>query len=411
LTLVEALTVIAILVALAALLLPRLIAAHEASLENECLNNLGQISKAFEWYCSDYVGYLPCYAGWGFDPSLASTGATYSAPGGEKRYQCAMSGLIGGGAVRTDEPLNLPQFGGAPVGNGCGRAFPGVNFFRTCFFGSPLGAPEPPTAGNACFAGPVGLGNLLACGYVMDAKLLMCPSAGDMPWDAGARYAGHTVGDIATLKGMGSDDQFALCRGDYPALAAKMNGTGWQGVKNVYGFQSSYNYRGVPISAAGGGKPGLIRSADFSGTTTPGVIVNAGCPQFKTQKLLLGRAVACDTFSKWDDASVPAEKKAGYGAYAHRDSYNVLYGDWHAKVVGDPDRRILNWSQSARAGTPLDQAEISASIATIAYATSPDENPHSSYAVLPDKDITASEGFLIWHYFDTIEQIDLSPGR
>jgi len=34
----------------------------------------------------------------------------------------------------------------------------------------------------------------------------------------------------------------------------------------------------------------------------------------------------------------------GYGAYAHRDGYNVLYGDWSAKWYGDPQQRIMWWT-------------------------------------------------------------------
>ena len=31
----------------------------------------------------------------------------------------------------------------------------------------------------------------------------------------------------------------------------------------------------------------------------------------------------------------------GQGAYAHKDGYNVLYGDGHAAWYGDPDQRIM----------------------------------------------------------------------
>ncbi len=31
----------------------------------------------------------------------------------------------------------------------------------------------------------------------------------------------------------------------------------------------------------------------------------------------------------------------GYGQFAHREGYNVLYGDWSAKWYGDPQGRIL----------------------------------------------------------------------
>ena len=34
------------------------------------------------------------------------------------------------------------------------------------------------------------------------------------------------------------------------------------------------------------------------------------------------------------------------GQYAHRDGYNVLYGDWSAKWYGDPQRRLMWWECS-----------------------------------------------------------------
>jgi hypothetical protein len=80
------------------------------------------------------------------------------------------------------------------------------------------------------------------------------------------------------------------------------------------------------------------------GFTKPLVSVDAGCPTFKTQKLLGGRALVSDTFSKaiytYSDPWPPLPRP-GYGQYAHRDGYNVLYGDWSAKWYGDPQGTIL----------------------------------------------------------------------
>lgn len=33
----------------------------------------------------------------------------------------------------------------------------------------------------------------------------------------------------------------------------------------------------------------------------------------------------------------------GQGYFAHRDGYNVLYGDWSASWYGDPQERIMWW--------------------------------------------------------------------
>jgi prepilin-type processing-associated H-X9-DG protein len=69
---------------------------------------------------------------------------------------------------------------------------------------------------------------------------------------------------------------------------------------------------------------------------------------FKTLKTLGGRAVVCDSFDKSlvKDASLGLDPLTtpGAGIYAHRDGYNVLYGDWHAKWYGDPQQRVIWWT-------------------------------------------------------------------
>jgi prepilin-type N-terminal cleavage/methylation domain-containing protein len=504
-TLIEMLVVIAIIGMLAALLLPALTSAREKARRTSCLNNLSQFSKGLESYCSDFGGYFPCYPGWGVDPtadtggdsdlSLVSGGITYSAHINNAPYTCQMTGFIPRGpaitggnpqapykpiipfsAVGTQEPLSLPIFGGAPTGAVgtaavmCGHAFPGVNFFRTIFFGSPTifeGSTVQgaiPIAGHACFCGPVGLGNLVTSGYITDAKVFMCPSAEGMPWDAGAANVGLSKGDLATLiAGTGLDDAGALRGGNYPQVAHNygaqlVNGEqlGWQNQPNVYGFQCSYNYRGVPISTGGasilytgpgkGGVPytapdlktvgvGVPRDssqapycpcADFADWTTPGIKAYAGCPEFKTQKLLGNRAICSDTFSKWDEApgsvyapDLTPTQTLGYGTWAHKTAYNVLYGDWHATLISDTEGKILHWSEANANGIPLDYADISASIATISYPTVPSNRYGGYYSVMPSSAadgalpanlISASEGFLLWHFLDTQSGIDVASG-
>ena len=64
-TLVEMLTVIAIIAALAALLLPVLALARGRAREIVCVSNLRQIGMAMKIYCQDYDGVYP----WGVDPT------------------------------------------------------------------------------------------------------------------------------------------------------------------------------------------------------------------------------------------------------------------------------------------------------------------------------------------------------
>jgi prepilin-type processing-associated H-X9-DG protein len=287
-------------------------------------------------------------------------------------------------------------------------------------------------------------------GYIKDAKVFFCPSATGMPWDAGAQYAGLTRTDVSTLIGMtGLDDAGAMCCGNYLQMALA-NGapnnltTGWQntklagGIEPAYGFQCSYNYRGVPISTGKGNLLGKGVStgtgipqdvygnpyADFTDTTSPGIWAYAGCPQFKTQKFLGNRSIVADTFSKWDEAptgsgmgdtaSMTVAMTQGYGIYAHRDSYNVLYGDWHVKITDDSTKKIVNWSTANAGGNVMNLADVSSSIATIAYPTTV-ASQRTLYTVMPTYnangtgtgDVTPSEGFAIWHFLDQQEGMDI----
>ena len=312
--------------------------------------------------------------------------------------------------------------------------------------------------------GPVGLGNLLTGGYIKDAKVFICPSAPGMPWDSGAANAGLSRGGHVhpDRPAPASDDADAMRGGNYPQMVQnkrrnpnRATDTGTDGRTNydVFGFQCSYNYRGVPISTGGAsraftgqGKGGVPYTtpalttvgagipvdssgqayADFTDSTTPGIKAYAGCPQFKSQKLLGARAICSDTFSKWDEATEGAysptlttQYRLGYGTFAHKNAYNVLYGDWHVLQAADNEGVILNWSEATADGIPLDYADISASIATISYPTQPGKRFAGNYSVLPTSTVTgaapvnlfsASEGFLIWHYLDTQEQIDVLSG-
>ncbi len=111
--------------------------------------------------------------------------------------------------------------------------------------------------------------------------------------------------------------------------------------------------------------------------------------------------------------------RLGYGTFAHKNHYNVLYGDWHVAQVADNEGVILNWSEANADGIPLDYADISASIATISYPTQAGKRFAANYSVLPTSTVagaapinlfSASEGFLIWHYLDVQEQIDVLSG-
>jgi len=228
--------------------------------------------------------------------------------------------------------------------------------------------------------GPVGLGFLLAGGYVDDARTFFCPSTGgDMPPARNIRgdskitdHANAATGP-RDLRAAGGFDHKAIAYGDWSALSPWGTGTAFSGLA----VQSNYHYRNTPaavpayhtvlniafedLAGLTGSTEGTTHPVRFIiGYTKPDVTTAVGCPAFKTQKLLGGRALVADTFAytSWTsncvDTAYGGDKAGGmnpyaipgYGYYAHRDGYNVLYGDWSARWHGDPNRRIMypRWS-------------------------------------------------------------------
>jgi prepilin-type processing-associated H-X9-DG protein len=132
----------------------------------------------------------------------------------------------------------------------------------------------------------------------------------------------------------------------------------------------------------------------------PAHIWRSGDAWFKTDKALGNRAIVSDSFAKSRNV---VTQSPGDGWFAHKDGYNVLYGDGSAQWYGDPQQKLIYWPSPVSAAwtnMPMLAGNQCNILADMFMGSSTDVPPWHMLT-------TDSSGVLEWHQLDVFHGIDV----
>ena len=387
-TLIELLVVVAIIAILAAMLLPALSAAREKARRSSCMTQLKQVGVALTSYTSDYQGYLPAWGGVDCNGHSRASGFPASERGLLKEDRLGIVAQAALSMAPTDRDTYrdweaLDMKGG--VGNWRG--------IGVCANDSALPSPN----GTDAMVSPVNQGILLYCGYLSDFRSLYCPSGKDAKVaHGGKRVPTSEFQNLAAVVATGATTGKGLFYGDFTGVT-DYDGRKNSGTTNQFTVRCQYNYRGCAygtgywVDASTRDKYYPSYRLALPGTK-PAIVGWNGSQMFPSLRVVGARALVSDSFEKMADRDyLERYAKLSMGIQCHRDGYNVLYGDGHAKWVGDPQRRIIWWPGIWQGNNyDLDRGNMTGAILYYSWA----ENN------------VLGQSHAVWHMFDNTNGVD-----
>ena len=405
-TLIELLVVVAIIAILAAMLLPALTAARERARRAACSSNLKELGIALESYCGAYGQYFPSTHDYGTmwsggDKQGPVRTGEYKRVGSDGTWQ----------SIWTIDPSNVRE---------CSTTYgAAVRFLRCIYTGKQkkTSVDTTPLPKGTLSMAPNGAGFLLSGGQLPDAKVFYCPShklgdsndeLAEMKFGAiKVRAFANSLRQWETAGGFGKD---AAEMGDWGAALPGKNFT--FGDQDYYSrgraVFSSYAYRNVPVyMPTQAHQPGIEADDGFIRWTRPLVLTTSNAASFKTQKLLRGRAIMSDMFGNTREYNSFAQP--GEGILAHKDGYNILYGDGSGKWYGDVEQRIIYWPATDHRTAKTAYLTTSMTSTTMDYLVN--RPGHSTHLKTCDEGgLYGGDGHgsvALWHLLDVAAGIDV----